>query len=287
MAGRRYRVVKTLPWIEGGRPAPDRASLWEGGRDVVYKPSVTAFLEDQELAGTYHHLEAIDDAGRVALEQVRAKAEAPARIIFVADLQPAGRSNLAWALASSEAARGEDLRGVLLKAIRNGAALPADPEFRNWFADVLEGKHAPKRARGRPRKPPRPDYLQRVFEEGIADASRKWFEAFERDRELAWLQSEAIRLREEYPDSSVWRRRHYDLGREEDRQAFESALKGLGAEPCPKKLRGERASRELALSATALEYQARWKSVSGKKLTAHSVARIVTAERSRRARKPE
>lgn len=285
MSGRPYRVVKTLPWIEGGRPAPDSESLWEGGRDVVYKPGDTVFVDDQELAGTYHHLKAMDDLGCIALEEVRAKAEAPARIKFVTDLQPAERSNLAWALASTEAARGEDLRGAFLKAIRNGADLPANPDFRNWFADVFEGKHGPKRGKGRPRKPSRLSFLQVVVEHGIHDAYRDWLAAFERDRELAWLRSEALRLRERQPDLAVWRRA-YDLGKKEDRLSFASDLKPLRARPCPKKLPGGKTPRELALSATARQCRAGWRGAAGKFLTAATVARIVSRER-RRARKPE
>ena len=86
MNGRRYRVVKTLPWIEGGRPTPE--GRWEGGEFVIYEPGDTVYMEDQDLENRYVYLEAIDDAGRVALEEARAKAEAPAKFTLVADFTP-------------------------------------------------------------------------------------------------------------------------------------------------------------------------------------------------------
>lgn len=92
MSGRCYRVIKRLPWIEGGRPAPG-PQWWEGGKDVVYEPGDTVYMEDQDLASTYNKLEALDDAGRAALEEARSKAEAPARRTAVADLHP---STVEW-----------------------------------------------------------------------------------------------------------------------------------------------------------------------------------------------
>lgn len=46
----------------------------------------------------------------------------------------------------------DDSRTVLLKVIRAGAPLPDDLEDRRWLADMLEGKHQPKRGRGRSAK---------------------------------------------------------------------------------------------------------------------------------------
>jgi hypothetical protein len=47
MARHPYRVVKRLPWIEGGRPAP--GFQWEGGRTFVYEPGNTLTIDDGEL----------------------------------------------------------------------------------------------------------------------------------------------------------------------------------------------------------------------------------------------
>jgi hypothetical protein len=55
-------------------------------------------MEDQDLAGIDHYLEAIDDAGRAALEKVRAKVEAPSRFTAVADLDSGTVEFLARAL---------------------------------------------------------------------------------------------------------------------------------------------------------------------------------------------
>lgn len=98
MSSRPYRVVKTLPWIEGGKPAAPPV-LWEGGRDVIYEVGDTIDVEDHDLPDVYNHLEALDDAGRAALEELRIEAEAPAQMIAVADLSPAFRECLASALA--------------------------------------------------------------------------------------------------------------------------------------------------------------------------------------------
>ena len=85
MSGRLYRVVERLPWIEGGRPTPEG---WEGGKDVVYEPGDTAYIDDQGVASIYHHLEAMDETGRALLEEARAKAEGPAQRTSVADFTP-------------------------------------------------------------------------------------------------------------------------------------------------------------------------------------------------------
>jgi hypothetical protein len=94
--GRRYRVTKGFRWIEGGRPGPLQ---WEGGESVAYEPGDTVYVEDRELPGIDSYLEAIDDDGRAALEQVRAKAEAPPQFTAVADID---RSTCGWALALDE-----------------------------------------------------------------------------------------------------------------------------------------------------------------------------------------
>jgi hypothetical protein len=281
MSGRQYRVLKRLPWIEGGRPGP--GFTWEGGEAVVYEPGDTVYVDDDDpdLASIYYKLEAIDDAGRALLEEARARAEVPAERTSVAGLDAEQRSSLAWALARKKVAEGEGLKEVLIWAIRNGAQLPDDFKTRNWIADVLEGKHEPKRGKGRPRKQPRPDLIQAIVENGIAEAYHRWLEAFQRDRVLGWLRFEAIRLRQEKPDAAVWRRKS-DLGTEEGRRSFAAAVTDLGARPCPPTMRGAESARDLALKATAQERRAVWESTAGKRLTPSGVARIVT-----RAKKSE
>jgi hypothetical protein len=86
-AGRRYRVVQEFRWIKGGNLAPD-ASRWEGGEVVVYKPGDFVCFQEDEVGSKYRCLEALDDSGRVTLEEARAKVEAPAKKTFVADLTP-------------------------------------------------------------------------------------------------------------------------------------------------------------------------------------------------------
>src|SRR5918999_290140 len=87
--GRRYRVIKRMPWIEGGTPAPPGSrTLWEGGKDVIYEPGDAVYVDDREVASIYHYLEAFDEAGRAILEEARAKAKTPAKITFVADFTP-------------------------------------------------------------------------------------------------------------------------------------------------------------------------------------------------------
>jgi hypothetical protein len=66
------------------------------------------------------------------------------------------------------------------------------------------------------------------------------------------------------------------LGTETDRQAYEKALKALGARRCPTALKGEKTPSELAREATVREYKQRWKEAGGRKLTPSFVARIVT-----------
>ena len=60
-------------------------------------------------------------------------------------------------------------------------------EFREWVADVLEGKHEPKRGRGRPKKRERLDLIRAAIEEGIEKTYGKWLADFKLNRELAWL----------------------------------------------------------------------------------------------------
>src|SRR5262249_15106169 len=201
--GHRYRVVKRLRWIEGGKPAPG-GDGWEGGRSVTYEPGDTIYLEDEDLSGVYWYVAPTDDIGRTALEEARAEAEKPPE--FVASLAPEQCNFLAWELAFKKIRQGEDLRKSLAWAIRNGADLPEDPEFRAWFADAIEGKHDPERGKGRPRKLERWDMIRAAVELGIAECYRKWHAAFEDDPELAWLRAQALRLRQKQPDAEAWRR---------------------------------------------------------------------------------
>jgi len=94
MSGRRYRVVERFPWIEGGRPAPDEKRgyrrltaeervKWEGGKDVIYEPGDVVYIEDRDLKDIYPYLEAIDEADRLALEEI-----GMGEITPVADLDP-------------------------------------------------------------------------------------------------------------------------------------------------------------------------------------------------------
>ncbi len=85
MSVRRYRVIKSFPWIEGGRPVPGEFK-WEGGKDVVYQPGDIIDVDDRDLASLYRELEGLDDAGRAALEEIRAEAEGPAKRILTADI---------------------------------------------------------------------------------------------------------------------------------------------------------------------------------------------------------
>jgi hypothetical protein len=86
MSGRLYHVVKRLSWIEGGSPTPE--GEWEGGESVAYEPGDTVYMEDLDLESMYHYLEPLDEAGRIALAEARAKAEALARVTAVADFSP-------------------------------------------------------------------------------------------------------------------------------------------------------------------------------------------------------
>lgn len=286
--GHRYRIVESFPWIEGGRPAlryleivAGVVPVWDGGRHVIYEPGETAYFEDQDLRSVYRRLEALDDAGRAALDKVRAEAEAPARRTAVASLHPDQRSSLAWELATARKAQGEGEREALVWAIRNCAELPADAEIREWIGDVLEGKHDPKRGRGRPKKRKRPDMIRAAVQHGVRETYDRWLADFKRDRKWAWVCAEAQRLRREQPDAEVWRQR-FDTYTEEGRKSFEAALKNLGARPCLPALRGGKPARDLALAATAEECSPRWESLEGKRLTPAAVARIVT-----RAKKSE
>jgi hypothetical protein len=199
----------------------------------------------------------------------------------IAPLDPDERSDLAWALAAERKRRGEGEREALIWAIRYGARLPDDLETRAWVADVLEGKHDPVRGRGRPKKQTRPDLIRAIVEHGIQETYNRWLNGFQRDREWAWLQAEAQRLRQAQPDAAVWRRL-LDLGTEEGRQYFETALADLGARPCPPAARGAEMARELAIAATVERYSQVWRGVEDKPLTPSIVARIVT-----RAKKSE
>lgn len=97
MSSRRYRVIQRMPWIEGGQPAPEGG--WEGGKRVVYEPGDTIEVDDQELASLCHKLEAIDDAGRAALEEARAKAKVSVQRSFVADFD---QNTIEWLIRGEE-----------------------------------------------------------------------------------------------------------------------------------------------------------------------------------------
>lgn len=277
MSGRRYRVVERFPWIEGGAPIEiDTAPgwKWEGGKDVTYEPGDVVYIDDEDLPDIYHRLEAIDEAGRLVLEEICAQVEGSANILSSLDAEQ--HNFLACGLARTKMAQGEEPKEALLWALRNGANLPGDFD-RTWVADALEGKL--KRGRGRPRKEHRRDwiwdYVRDIMEAGMVQAYSRWRADFQRDRELAWLSFEALRLREKQPDAEIWRR-SFDLGTETDRQAYEKALKALGARRCPTALKGEKTPSELAREATVREYKQRWKEAGGRKLTPSFVARIVT-----------
>jgi hypothetical protein len=152
MAIRRYRVVKSLPWIEGGRPLP--GFRWEGGRAVVYEPGQTMQVDDRELVGIYNHLEGLDAAGRAALDAVRTKAEAPAKRTAVADLHPRTVQWLTRALDEKLRAKGH-LRELCLRLLARGddptnddlaAALEESPdeplprELLEYLVAVLRGR---------------------------------------------------------------------------------------------------------------------------------------------------
>src|ERR1700688_4543587 len=118
MAGRRYRVLKRLPWIEGGKPGP--GFQWEGGESLIYEPGETIYLDDSELAGIYHYLEALDDDGRVALDEVRAEDEAPAQFIATADLDPATVALLTHLLDEKRRAYGGEIERTYV-VLRDGS----------------------------------------------------------------------------------------------------------------------------------------------------------------------
>src|SRR5262245_33986325 len=105
--GRLYRVVESFDWIEGGEPGP-QIGEWTGVRDVVYEPGDTAYIEDGDLPFLYYRLEAIDEAGRAALEELRAKAKGRlAQTTHPASLDAEQRSNFAWGLADAKERHGE------------------------------------------------------------------------------------------------------------------------------------------------------------------------------------
>jgi hypothetical protein len=188
---------------------------------------------------------------------------------------PEQRSSLVWAMFYKKVVHGEELKESLIWAIRNGAILPTSHESLNLIADVLEGKHATKRGKGRPQKQAGTNLTQFLVEDGIVEAYRNWRAAFRRDRELAWLRYEAQRLRREKPDAAVWRLMN-DLGTEEGRRSFAMALADLGALPCPRTGRGAEPPRELALKATARQCGPGWESIESNPLTPATVARVLT-----------
>jgi hypothetical protein len=91
----RYRVVKRFAWIEGGKPAPP-PEFWEGGEGVTYEPGDTVEFEEEDLPGIYRRLEALDDAGRAAIEELRA--QEGAQITAVADFPEGFGEHLGRAL---------------------------------------------------------------------------------------------------------------------------------------------------------------------------------------------
>ena len=80
-----YRVVKPLPWVEGGEPGIDEDGrrTWVGGEDVVYQPGTEVEIQDCEISSIEHYIEAVDDEGRTVLERVRADNNRPAGQCFI------------------------------------------------------------------------------------------------------------------------------------------------------------------------------------------------------------
>lgn len=184
MATHRYRVLKELPWIEGGRPVPFG---WEGGRVVVYQPGDTVEVDDRELDGVYHRIEAIDDGGRSVLEAARAKANQPAQTIAVADLHP---RMVEWmSRAQDERLRDQGrLAELCLRMIDRGdapsredlaAALeapePPPPELLAYVAGTLRGKWR----KSGPKNPPRTTF------EDLSVQACYWFVVRKLERHFA------------------------------------------------------------------------------------------------------
>ena len=88
MATHRYRVTQTLPWIEGGRPGPTLG--WFGGTSVGYYKDSTIRVDDREVPGIEHCLEAMDAGGRTVLDRVRRTRDAPATVTPAFVVQPDG-----------------------------------------------------------------------------------------------------------------------------------------------------------------------------------------------------
>lgn len=138
----RYRVIKRLPWIEGGEPAPNFE--WVGGRGVVYEPGDTIELDDSEVPSIAHHLEASDAAGQAVLDVARAQMEEPATVTKLSDLDP---RDLAWLrratwensdLVMRDEGRYHDLVNAMLA--RGDRPSPAD------ILAALQSDGAPSRA---------------------------------------------------------------------------------------------------------------------------------------------
>lgn len=168
---RRYRVVKELPWIEGGRPAP--GFQWEGGRAVIYKPGDTVVVEDREVicGSLYRKLEALDEVGCSLLEAARAKADAPARITAVADLHPRAVEWLTRALDEKSRAAGR-MRELCSRMIARGD----DPTDDDLEVAVEESPEPPPRElqeylvnlrHGRIRRKPGPKASPRTTSEDL------------------------------------------------------------------------------------------------------------------------
>lgn len=140
MSGRLYRVVERFPWIEGGRPAPE-PQWWEGGKDVIYEPGGIVYIDDQDVADIYHKLEAIDEAGRLALEEIRAKAEGPAEITPVADFTPGDVEFLTRALEEKRRAYGPHEIVQDFAVLRDGSEVLLSTRYvpTNPLPDVVYG----------------------------------------------------------------------------------------------------------------------------------------------------
>lgn len=103
MSRHRYKVLSTLPWIDGGHPGPH--FTWIGGTPVVYKPGAIVTIDDREVRGIAHALEATDDGGRKVLKHAQAMAAAPAKQTMLAEFIPKDR---AWfARATDEKLRAQ------------------------------------------------------------------------------------------------------------------------------------------------------------------------------------
>lgn len=131
---RRYRIVRELPWILGGRPGP--GFTWEGGEPVILQPGDSIDLEDNELEAIHHHLEGVDDEGIRLLEEVREKRRNHrAQQVAVSDLHPRAVDWITRAL--DERLRADKhFRELCARIIARGG----DPDATDLAAALEEGE---------------------------------------------------------------------------------------------------------------------------------------------------